>query len=298
MGGRRVKKIIGEKPATARTAKEKESAKGAKIKKPATAPVPADTGQAKAQKGKKARKVRREKARGKPRKASPRGKRYQEAKKKIEPGKSYPLEEAIKLVKASSYAGFDASVEAHINLGLEADKAEQQIRTLVVLPHGTGKKVKILVFAEGKEAKAVLDVGADEIGDESTIEKIGQGGKIGFDAVVAMPEFMPKLAKIARILGPAGLMPSPKAGTVTDKPAEVVAELKKGRVELRTEKQPIIHTVIGKVSFPEKNLVENLKAIIEELNRVRPAKVSGEYIKSIFLKSTMGPSVRVDPQSL
>jgi len=230
--------------------------------------------------------------RGKPRKASPRGRRYQVAKEKIKGGKLYPLSEAVKIVKESSYANFDASVEAHINLGLEANKTEHQIRTLVALPHGTGRKVKVLVFAEGKEAKAASETGADRIGDEEIIEEIAKSGKATFDAVVATPEFMPKLAKIARILGPQGLMPSPKSGTVTDKPAEVVAELKKGRAELRTEKQPIIHTVIGKVSFPEKKLIENLKAVVEELNRVKPGGVKGEYIRSIYLKSTMGPSVK------
>ena len=237
-----------------------------------------------------------------------RGKKYQAAKAKVaaggeprqgrEAGKAYPLEAAIKLVKESSYASFDATVEAHINLGLESDKTKYQVRVPVTLPYGTGKKVRILVFAKGKEAQAALDAGADEIGDEATIEKIATTGKAPFNAVAATPEFMPKLAKIARILGPSGLMPSPKSGTVIDKPAEIVAQLKKGRVELKTENQPIIHTVIGKVSFPEKNLVENLKAIVEELNRIRPAKASGEYIKSIYLKSTMGPSVRVDLQSL
>jgi len=277
MGGRRVKKITGEK---AEKLSRAESALGGPKE-----PVKEVKG-----------KPKRKKAALKKKKA--RGKRYQAAKEKIEGGKLYPLLEAVKIVKESSYANFDASVEAHINLGLEADKTEHQIRTLVALPHGTGKKVKVLVFAKGKEAKAASETGADRIGDEETIEKIAKSGKAAFDAVVATPEFMPKLAKIARILGPQGLMPSPKSGTVTDKPAEVVVELKKGRVELKTEKQPIIHTVIGKVSFPEKKLIENLKAIVEELNRVKPTKVKGEYIKSIVLTSTMGPGIKVALDSL
>lgn len=270
MGGRRVKKVTGEKVPKKKKPAKKKPEKKAVPKKPAK-PV----------KKRVKKKVR--------------GKHYQEAKKKIETGKPYPLLEAVKLVKESSFASFDASVEAHINLNLGA---EQQVRTAITLPHGTGKEVKVLVFAKGKEGEAALSAGADEVGDEETIEKIGESGKVPFDAVVATPEFMPKLAKIARILGPQGLMPSPKSGTVADNPAEVVAQLKKGRVELRTEKQPIIHTVIGKVSFPEKNLVENLKAIVEELNRVKPGGIKGEYIKSVYLKSTMGPSIKVNLRSL
>lgn len=268
MGGRRVKKVTAEKVAEPKEPAKKAKEVEAKPKKET---------------------VRQKKLRGK---------RYQEMKAKVEAGRGYPLPEAVKLVKESSYANFDATVEAHINLGLEPGKTEQQIRTLVTLPHGTGKEVKVLVFAKGEEAKAALDAGADEIGDEATIEKIATTGKAPFNAVAATPEFMPKLAKIARILGPSGLMPSPKSGTVTDKPAEVVGQLKKGRIELKTENQPIIHTVIGKASFPEERLAENLKAVVAELNRVKPTKVRGEFLRSIYLKSTMGPSVRVDLESI
>jgi len=268
MGGRRIKKVIsGKKEEPKEVTKEAKAVE----KKPKRKSAPKKKG---------------------------RGKRYQAAKAKVEAGKAYPLAEAIKLVKESSYASFDATVEAHINLGLESDKTKYQVRVPVTLPYGTGKKVRILVFAKGKEAQAALDAGADEIGDESTVERIATSSKAAFDAVVATPEFMSKLVKIARILGPLGLMPTPKTGTVTDKPAEIVAQLKKGRVELKTENQPIIHTVIGKVSFPEEKLAENLRTIVAELNRVKPTKVRGEFLRSIYLKSTMGPSVRVDPQSL
>jgi len=222
-----------------------------------------------------------------------RGKKYLAARGKVESGKVYSLPEAIKLVKETSSAGFDASVEAHINLGLDLGKQEQKIRTTVALPHGTGKVLRVLVFTEGKEAKAALDAGADAVGDEQMLAKIAAEGKVDFDAIVATPTFMPKLAQVARVLGPKGLMPSPKSGTVSEEPAKVVAELKKGRVELKTEVQPIVHVVIGKVSFSDKALEENLRAILDALGRAKPSGVRGEYIKSVYLKSTMGPSVRV-----
>ncbi len=226
-----------------------------------------------------------------------RGKAYREARGKIDP-QAYPLEEAVRKVKEISYSNFDASVDAHINLGLEAGKAEHQLRSFLALPHGTGKAVKVLVFAEGPAAKAAKEAGADQIGDEALLEGVAQGKAPDFGAVIATPAFMPKLAKVARVLGPRGLMPTPKNGTVTENPAEVVAQLKKGRVEIKTEAQPIVHVSIGKVSFPEADLIENLKAVVAELNRIKPAKVSGAYIKSIFLAPTMGPSVKVDLTSL
>lgn len=226
-----------------------------------------------------------------------RGKSYQEARAKIEPH-VYPLTEAVKKVKETSYSGFDAAVDAHINLGLEAGKAEHQLRSFLALPHGTGKAIRVLVFADGPAAKAAEEAGADKIGDDAAIEEIGQGKVPNFGAVIATPAFMPKLAKIARVLGPKGLMPTPKTGTVTEKPAEMVSQLKKGRVELKTEAQPIVHVSIGKVSFPETDLMDNLKAVVAELNRIKPPKVTGIYLKSLFLAPTMGPSVRVDLKSL
>ena len=226
-----------------------------------------------------------------------RGKKHQEAKKKIEP-RAYPVAEAVKLVKGASTAGFDAAIDTHINLGLEKDKAEQQIRSFFALPYSTGKTVKVLVFAEGAAAEAATKAGADQIGDDAVIESIAQGKLPAADAVVATPAFMPKLARIARFLGPKGLMPTPKAGTVADNPADLVGQLKQGRIEIRTEISPIVHVSIGKVSSPDENLIANLKAVLAEINRLKPAKVSGNYILSVFLAPTMGPSVKVDLASL
>ncbi len=227
-----------------------------------------------------------------------RGKKYSKAKKGIEL-REYPVGEAVKKVKEVSIAGFDAAVDAHINLGLELGKEDQRVRTFVSLPHGTGKKVKILVFAEAALAQKAEEAGADKIGDESLIEEISSSGKAPrFDLIVATPSFMPKVARAAKILGPKGLMPSPKTNTVAEDPAKAVKELKQGKVELKTEAQPIIHVSLGKVSFEDKKLIENLKAAVEELNRVQPSKVQGEYIRSVFLAPTMGPSVKVDLASL
>jgi large subunit ribosomal protein L1 len=223
-----------------------------------------------------------------------RGKLYQAVRKKVDRKRAYPLEEAIKLVKEVSYAKFDASVEAHLNLGLDPGKSEHQIRTSLTLPHGTGRNVRVLVFARGKEGEEALKAGAEELGDEETIEKIAKEGKVAADAVVATADFMPKIAKVARFLGPQGLMPSPKSGTVTDKPSTAVAALKKGRVELRTREHPTVHTVIGRTSFPEKKLIANLEAILEELERVKPAKVKGKYLRALYLSPTMGPSIKVE----
>jgi large subunit ribosomal protein L1 len=227
-----------------------------------------------------------------------RGKKYSAVKKEVE-SREYSLEEAVKKVKEVSIAGFDAAVDVHVNLGLESGKEEQRIRTFISLPHGTGKKIKVLVFAEAALAKKAQEAGADKIGDESLIEEISSSGRApDFDVVVATPSFMPKIAKAAKILGPKGLMPSPKTGTVSEDPAKSVAELKKGKVELKTGVQPIIHVSLGKVSFEDKKLIENLQAVIEELNRVKPSKVREDYIKSVFLAPTMGPSIKVDLASL
>ena len=226
-----------------------------------------------------------------------RGKKYQEAKKKVE-SRVYPVTEAIKLVKGTSTTEFDAAIDVHINLGLKKDKAEQQLRSFLALPYGTGKSVKVLIFADGSAAKEALEAGADQIGDDAVIESIAQGKLPDADAVVATPAFMPKLARIARFLGPKGLMPTPKAGTVTENPAELVGQLKQGRVEIKTEAAPIVHLSIGKVSTPDENLIANLKAIVSEINRLKPPKVQGNYILAVFLAPTMGPSVKVDLASL
>ena len=284
MGGRKPKVISAEEETSKSQSPEKlskaKSASGGKIIE-----VEKETSKVKVSK----------RAKAGPKKV--RGKKYQEAKKKIEL-RAYPVAEAVKLVKGASTAGFDASIDVHINLGLEKDKAEQQIRSFLALPYGTGKSVKVLVFAEGTAAKAASEAGADQIGDDAVIESIAQGKLPAADAVVATPAFMPKLARIARFLGPKGLMPTPKAGTVTENPAELVGQLKQGRVEIKTEAVPIVHLSIGKVSTPDENLIANLKAIVSEINRLKPPKVQGNYILAVFLAPTMGPSVKVDLASL
>jgi len=284
MGGRKPKVISAEEETSKSQSPEKlskaKSASGGKIIE-----VEKETSKVKVSK----------RAKAGPKKV--RGKKHQEAKKKIEL-RAYPIAEAVKLVKEASTAGFDASIDVHINLGLEKDKAEQQLRSFLALPYGTGKSVKVLVFAEGTAAKAASEAGADQVGDDAVIESIAQGKLPAADAVVATPAFMPKLARIARFLGPKGLMPTPKAGTVTENPAELVGQLKQGRVEIKTEAVPIVHLSIGKVSTPDENLIANLKAIISEINRLKPPKVQGNYILAVFLAPTMGPSVKVDLASL
>jgi len=226
-----------------------------------------------------------------------RGKKYQEAKKRVEP-RAYPLGEAVKLVKGASTTEFDAVIDAHINLDLEKDKPEHQLRSFLALPHSTGKTVKVLVFAEGDVAKKAQEAGADVIGDDALIENIAQGKLPPVDAVVSTPLFMAKLARIARFLGPKGLMPTPKSGTVTDNPADLVGQFKQGRIEIRTEVAPIVHVSIGKVSTPDEDLIANLKSVVAEINRLKPAKITGNFILSVFLAPTMGPSVKVDLASL
>ncbi|NIT04479.1 50S ribosomal protein L1 [Candidatus Saccharibacteria bacterium] len=226
-----------------------------------------------------------------------RGKKYLGASKKVEP-KEYSLDEAIRAVKKVSYSAFDASVDAHINLALESGKEGHSIRTFVVLPHGTGKQIRVLAFVEPALVDSVREAGADELGDEAKVEEIAQGKVPKVDVVVATPSFMPKLAKAAKVLGPRGLMPSPKTNTVAEDPVKAVGELKRGKVELKTDGQQIVHVSMGRVSFEDKKLVENLKTIVKELNRAKPAKVKEGYIKSLFLAASMGPSVRVDPKQI
>jgi len=220
------------------------------------------------------------------------GKKYLKAASRIEPGREYPLAQAIALVKETAITSFDSSVEAHFSLGIDPTDQDQRVRATVSLPHGTGKAVRVLIFADG-------DVpGADLQGDEHLIKNLSSGAVKpgeGFDAVVATPSWMPKLAKLGPVLGPVGLLPSLKAGTVTEEPEKVVSDLKKGKIELRCEqKAPVLHTVIGKVSFSEEALAENFQAVLEALHAARPAKVRRQnYIKRITITSTMGPGIRV-----
>ncbi len=226
-----------------------------------------------------------------------RGKKYLEAAKKIDRQRLYSPEEAIKLVKETSYANFDATVELHMRLGVDPRHADQQVRGTVVLPHGLGKDVKVLVFAQGEGAKLAKEAGADYVAeDDELIQKIQQGWT-DFDVAIATPDMMGKIGRLGRILGPRGLMPNPKAGTLV--PAEdiprAVKEAKAGRVEFRVDKGANLHVPIGKVSFDEKKLYENMAVVVDAVKKARPAAAKGTYIKRIALAPTMGPGIKVDP---
>lgn len=224
-----------------------------------------------------------------------RGKKYLRASKLIDKNKAYPLEEAIEICKKASTTKFDGSLELHLNLNLDL-KAEQRVRTTTTLPFGTGKRVRVLAFVGSDQEKSAREAGADVIGSDKTIDEILDGKfALNFDKVVATPDFMPKLAKIAKILGPKGLMPSPKTGTVTEEPEKAILEIKKGRLEIKNEvNAPIIHLGLGKLNFPTQNLKENFLEVIRVVKEAKPAKISGDFLKSASLSPTMGPSVKVD----
>ena len=223
-----------------------------------------------------------------------RSKKYCEALKKVEKGKFYTKEEAVKLVKETSVTSFDASIEIAMRLNLDTKKADQQLRGAIVLPKGTGKTTKVLVIAKGDQAKAAQEAGADYVGDTDMLEKIEKENWFDFDTMIATPDMMPLLGKLGRVLGPKGLMPNPKTGTVTLDVAKAVQEVKAGRVEYRADSFGIIHGVIGKVSFSEEDLLENLNAFVAAILRVKPATVKGDYVKSIAIASTMGPGIKVE----
>jgi large subunit ribosomal protein L1 len=222
------------------------------------------------------------------------GKRILAAKAKIEPGKRYSLKEAAEIVTSTAATKFDETVDAAIRLGVNPAHADQMVRGSVVLPHGLGKTVRILVFAKGEKEKEALEAGADLVGNDDIIEKI-KGGWMEFDRVIATPDMMGSVGKIGKILGPRGLMPNPKVGTVTFEVAKAVNELKAGKVEFRVEKAGIVHSPVGKVSFGAEKLRENLSALLETIIKLKPASSKGIYIKSISLSSTMGVGVRIDP---
>ena len=225
------------------------------------------------------------------------GKKYTEATKKIEKNKLYTKEEAVKLVKETSVCNFDASVEVAMRLNLDTKKADQQLRGAVVLPKGTGKTKKVLVIAKGEAAKAAKEAGADYVGDTDMLDKITKENWFDFDVMIATPDMMPALGKIGRILGPKGLMPNPKTGTVTVDTKKAVEEVKKGRVEYRTDSYGNVHTAIGKVSFKDEDLLENLNAFVSLIVKSKPSVVKGTYVKNISVSSTMGPGVKVDINS-
>ncbi|BBW98148.1 MULTISPECIES: 50S ribosomal protein L1 [Geobacillus] len=226
-----------------------------------------------------------------------RGKKYLEALKLVDRFKAYPIAEAIELVKKTNVAKFDATVEVAFRLGVDPKKADQQIRGAVVLPHGTGKVARVLVFAKGEKAKEAEAAGADYVGDTEYINKIQQGW-FDFDVVVATPDMMGEVGKLGRILGPKGLMPNPKTGTVTFDVAKAVQEIKAGKVEYRVDKAGNIHVPIGKVSFDNEKLAENFAAVYEAILKAKPAAAKGTYVKNVTITSTMGPGIKVDPSTV
>lgn len=222
------------------------------------------------------------------------GKGLLEAKGKVEPGKKYNLKDGVELVVDTARAKFDETVDAAIRLGVNPAHADQMVRGSVVLPHGLGKTVRVLVFAKGEKEKEALDAGADFVGGDDIIEKI-KSGWLEFDRVVATPDMMGSVGKLGKILGPRGLMPNPKVGTVTFDVATAVRELKAGKVEFRVEKAGIVHSPVGKISFGPDKLRENIQALLDAITKLKPASSKGTYLKGIALSSTMGPGVKVDP---
>lgn len=225
---------------------------------------------------------------------SKKGKSFLESKGKVEPGKRYSLKEAIELVVKTSKAKFDETVDGAIRLGVNPAHADQMVRGSVVLPHGLGKSVRVLVFAKGEKEKEAMEAGADIVGGDDIIEKI-KAGWLDFDRVVATPDMMGSVGKLGKILGPRGLMPNPKVGTVTFDVAKAVQELKAGKVEFRVEKAGIVHSPLGKVSFGPEKLQENTLALIETIVKLKPASSKGTYLRSISISTTMGPGVKIDP---
>lgn len=224
-------------------------------------------------------------------------KKYKEAAAKIEAGKSYAPLEAVALVKEIATANFDETVEAHFRLGIDTRQADQQLRGTVSLPNGSGKTVRVAVFAEGDAARAAEEAGADIVGSDDLVAEI-QAGNINFDAAVATPDQMAKVGRLGKVLGPRGLMPSPKAGTVTMDVAKAVQEAKAGKIEYRLDKSNIIHCPIGKVSFGTDKLLENFNALLDAIIKAKPEAAKGQYIKSCAVASTMGPGVRINPSKV
>ncbi|MBQ1394598.1 MAG: 50S ribosomal protein L1 [Lachnospiraceae bacterium] len=226
------------------------------------------------------------------------GKRYAESAKEIDRTKVYDLDEAIALVKKNATAKFDETIEAHVRTGCDGRHADQQIRGSVVLPHGTGKTVRILVFAKDAKADEAKAAGADYVGAEDMVQKIQKENWFDFDAVVATPDMMSVVGRLGRILGPRGMMPNPKTGTVTMDVTGAINDIKAGKIEYRLDKTNIIHCPVGKASFTEEQLSDNLNTLFEVLIKARPAAVKGQFMKSVTLTSTMGPGVRVNPLKL
>lgn len=225
------------------------------------------------------------------------GKKYVEASKKVEKNTLYSATDAVKLVKETNVTKFDSTIDFAIKLNVDPKKADQMLRGSLVLPNGSGKSKKILVLAKGEQAKVAKELGADYVGDKDLIDKIKTENWFDFDIIVATPEMMPEVGKIGNILGPRGLMPNPKTGTVTPKVDTVINDIKKGMVEYRTDSYGNIHTIIGKASFTETALLENLKYVVSTISKSKPTSVKGTFVQGISISSTMGPGIKVDKNS-
>lgn len=293
----KVEEVVAETPEVTETveATEKFAKAGKKSKK--------HVEEVKAEEARQARKAERAAAEAvvKPKGAAPitrsklerRGKKYQEMAKLVEKGKVYTLKEAIELAMKTSPVKFDASVEVHARLGVDPRQADQNIRTTMVLPNGNGKTVRVAVFAPLDVCKVAKTAGADIAEDEEFLKQL-EKGEINFDVLIATPQYMPKLGKFARLLGPKGLMPNPKAGTVTQDVEKAVKEAKAGKIEYRVDKQAIVHVGLGKVSFGAAKLTENANAFFNSLKAQKPASLKGSYVKSVFITTTMGPSIQIE----
>ena len=221
------------------------------------------------------------------------GKKYQDAFKLVDRTRQYPPDEAVDLLKQTNYVSFDATAEAHIRLGVDPRHADQMVRGTVVLPHGTGKRVRVVAFAQAEKAQEALRAGADEVGGDDLAKKI-EAGWLDFDVALATPDMMGTVGRLGRILGRRGLMPNPKSGTITFDLDRAIREVKAGRVEFKVDKTAIIHVPFGKVSFTPEQLAENLAVLLDAINRARPSAAKGQYIKNLTVASTMGPGIRVD----
>ena len=227
-----------------------------------------------------------------------RGKKYQESAKLIDKSAQYEAAEGMDLICKTAKAKFDETVELHVKLGVDSRHADQQVRGAIVLPHGTGKTVRVLVFTKGDKADAAREAGADYVGDMDMVEKIQKENWFDFDVVIASPDMMGVVGRLGKVLGPKGLMPSPKAGTVTMDVAKAVTEAKAGKIEYRLDKTNIIHCPIGKASFGQEKLLENFNALLDAIIKAKPAALKGQYIKSVAVASTMGPGVRINPNKV
>ncbi len=223
-----------------------------------------------------------------------RGKKYLEARSKVDRNKRYDLEEGVNLLLQTAYAKFDEGVDLAVRLGVDPKKPDQMVRGTAVLPHGTGKKMRVLVFAKGQKEKEALDAGADFVGAEDLIEKISKGW-LEFDKAIATPDIMGQVSKLGKILGPRGLMPNPKVGTVTFDLERAIKEIKAGKVEFKVEKAGVVHVPVGKVSFGPNRLLDNIKTLLEVILRAKPPTSKGVYLRSITLSTTMGPGIKIDP---